>query len=60
VRLARERPETRPGAREAGLTEEDLARIHTPIGLNLNAQTPEEIVLSIMAEIIAQRNGAIT
>jgi xanthine dehydrogenase accessory factor len=44
--------------REAGMTESDLARIRTPIGLNIKAQTPEEIALSIMAEIVALRNGA--
>ncbi|MBI5930677.1 MAG: XdhC family protein [Chloroflexi bacterium] len=32
-------------------------RIHTPIGLNIGAKTPEEIALSIMAEIIAVKNG---
>ena len=35
-----------------------IERIHTPIGLNLGAQTPEEIALSIMAQIVAVRNGA--
>ncbi len=44
--------------KEAGLSDEQLARIHTPIGIDINAQTPEEIALCIMAEIIAVRNGA--
>ncbi|MAS34522.1 MAG: hypothetical protein CL610_10975 [Anaerolineaceae bacterium] len=44
--------------REAGLSDEQLDRIRTPIGLNINAQTPEEIALCIMAEIVAVRNGA--
>ena len=39
-----------------GLTEVELTQIHTPIGLNLNAQTPAEVALSIMAEIVAVRN----
>ncbi|MDZ7268559.1 MAG: XdhC family protein [candidate division KSB1 bacterium] len=41
--------------REAGVPEEQLQRIHAPIGLNLGALTPAEIAVSIMAEIIAQR-----
>jgi xanthine dehydrogenase accessory factor len=35
-----------------------LERVHTPIGLEIEAKTPEEIALSIMAEIVAVRNGA--
>ncbi len=34
-----------------------FAQIHIPIGLNIGAKTPEEIALSIMAEIIAVKNG---
>lgn len=41
---------------EAGLTEAQLDRLHGPIGLRIGAKTPEEIALSIMAEIIAARN----
>src|SRR5512139_2347126 len=43
--------------REKGMAEEKLARVHSPIGLELNAETPEEIAVSIMAEIIMRRNG---
>jgi xanthine dehydrogenase accessory factor len=43
--------------RERGLTEEQLARIHAPIGLNIGGKTPEEIALSIAAEIISVRRG---
>jgi xanthine dehydrogenase accessory factor len=42
----------------SGLDQALIDRIRTPIGLNLGAQTPEEIALSIMAEIVALRNGA--
>ncbi len=41
----------------AGLEEELLARIAAPIGLDLGALTPEETALSIMAEVVAVRNG---
>lgn len=40
-----------------GLTAEQLDRLHGPIGLEIGAGTPEEIALSIMAEIVAARNG---
>ncbi|MBI4314439.1 MAG: XdhC family protein [Chloroflexi bacterium] len=43
--------------REAGLTEAQISRIYGPIGLPLGARTPEEIALSVMAEIVAARNG---
>ncbi|RPI33869.1 MAG: XdhC family protein, partial [Chloroflexota bacterium] len=38
-----------------GVPEEKLARVRSPIGLELNAETPEEIAVSIMAEIIMLR-----
>ncbi|MFG1810413.1 XdhC family protein [Streptomyces sp. NPDC049040] len=43
--------------RDAGLTELDLARLHSPIGLDLGARTPEETALSIAAEVVAHRHG---
>ena len=46
--------------RDAGLTEDQLARIRTPIGVDIGASNPEEIALCIMAEIIAVRNGVQT
>jgi xanthine dehydrogenase accessory factor len=42
-----------------GLTEEQLNRLHGPIGLDIGALTPEEIAISIMAEIVAARNHTI-
>ena len=40
-----------------GIPPEKLERVRSPIGLELNAETPEEIAVSIMAEIIMLRNG---
>lgn len=41
----------------AGFTEEDIARIHGPIGIHIGARSPGEIAISILAEIIAVRSG---
>ena len=41
----------------AGIEEELLERIAAPIGLDLGAVSPEETALSIMAEVVAVRNG---
>lgn len=43
-------------ARE-GIAREALERVHTPVGLDIGAETPEEIAVSIVAEIIAVRRG---
>jgi len=43
--------------REAGLTDAELNRLTSPIGLDLGARTPEETAVSIAAEIIARRWG---
>lgn len=43
---------------EAGVAPELVERIRSPIGLDINSQTPEEIAVAIMAEIIAARRGA--
>jgi xanthine dehydrogenase accessory factor len=42
--------------REAGVPDEQLTRLHSPIGLDLGAHTPEETAISITAEIIAHIN----
>jgi xanthine dehydrogenase accessory factor len=43
--------------REAGVSEDALARIRAPIGLDLGARTPEEVAVAIAAEIVAFRYG---
>lgn len=42
---------------DKGIPPEKLARVRSPIGLELNAETPEEIAVSILAEIIMLRQG---
>ncbi|MFD0312913.1 XdhC family protein [Streptomyces flavalbus] len=43
--------------REAGATDRELARLRSPIGLDLGARTPEQTALSIAAEFVAHRHG---
>ncbi len=43
--------------KEAGVGDDELARLHSPIGLDLGARTPEETAISIAAEIIQKRWG---
>jgi xanthine dehydrogenase accessory factor len=43
--------------RDEGFSDADVARIHTPIGLPIHAETPEEIAVSIVAEMIRARAG---
>lgn len=42
---------------ESGVSDKDIDRVRSPIGLELHAETPEEIAVSIMAEIIMLRHG---
>jgi molybdopterin adenylyltransferase len=44
--------------REMGFEERDLARIRTPVGIDIGAHTAEEIALSILAGLVADRAGA--
>ena len=43
--------------RKMGVSEDQIARIHGPIGLQIGAREPAEIAISIMAEIIAVKYG---
>ena len=42
--------------KEKGVSDELIARVHSPMGIELNAETPEEIAVSIMAEILMLRD----
>lgn len=44
--------------RARGFGDEQIARLHTPLGVSIGANTPEEIAVSVMAELIAVRRGA--
>lgn len=43
--------------RETGVSPEELEAVHAPLGLEIGAQTPDEIAVSILAEMIAVRRG---
>jgi xanthine dehydrogenase accessory factor len=43
--------------REEGFTEDELARIHTPIGLDIGGKSPPEVAVSILGELVAVRSG---
>ncbi len=45
--------------RDKGFSDQQIGRIHGPIGLNIHAATPAEIALAIMAEVVQIRNGSI-
>lgn len=42
---------------KSGYTQEEIDMVHAPIGLDIGAETPEEIAISIMAEIIGEKYG---
>jgi len=48
---------TRQALLAEGVSEDDLRRIKCPIGLDIHAETPDEIAISILAEIIARKNA---
>jgi len=48
---------TRRQLHDAGVSDGDLAKVRSPIGVEIGAETPEEIAVSIMAEVVAARRG---
>ena len=40
-----------------GVPDEEIARVHRPVGLNIGSQTPPEIAIATLAGLIAERNG---
>ena len=52
----RKRDEVFNNLRKDGISEETIAAVHAPIGLNIGSDTPEEIAISILAEIIQVRS----
>ena len=42
---------------EEGVTDDEIRNIHAPIGLEIHSETPEEIAISIVAEMINSRAG---
>lgn len=48
---------TRQALMETGITPEQLTRVHAPIGLEIGAETPREIALSILAEVVMMQRG---
>ena len=50
--------QVRERLRERGFSAEDVGRVHAPIGVEINADTIEEIAVSIVAELIGERRGS--
>jgi xanthine dehydrogenase accessory factor len=46
-----------PALAELGVSPDEIARVHRPIGLNIGSRTPAEIAISTIAGLIAERNG---
>jgi xanthine dehydrogenase accessory factor len=44
--------------RETGVSEADLARLHSPLGLDLGGAAPDEVAIAVLAEIVQTRHGA--
>ena len=43
--------------KDAGFSDAEIARIHSPIGINIGAQSPPEIAIAIMAELVLALRG---
>ncbi len=55
IRSGRKREKIYQALMEEGISEEKLKQVHSPIGLDIGAETPEEIAVSIVAELIRVR-----
>ena len=42
---------------QKGISQQQLDRVHSPIGMDIGAETPEELAISILAEIVKVRRG---
>ena len=51
----RKRDKIYQALRDEGITQEQIARVHSPIGLDIGAETPEELAVSIVGELIQVR-----
>jgi xanthine dehydrogenase accessory factor len=47
----------REGLADLGIEKSDIARVRGPVGLDIGSDTPEEIALAILAEIVAVQHG---
>ena len=57
ARLQRNHAKRKERLAAAGFSADEIARIHSPIGINIGAQNPQEIAISIMAEIVLALRG---
>jgi xanthine dehydrogenase accessory factor len=46
-----------PALAELGVAEDEISRVHRPVGLNIGSRTPAEIAIATLAGLIADRNG---
>jgi xanthine dehydrogenase accessory factor len=56
ISSSRKRDTIYAALKEAGVTQSELVKVHSPIGIPIGGETPEEIAVSIVGELIAERN----
>ena len=57
VNAARRWSATRERLMESGVQADEIDRVHVPIGIDIGAETPDEIAVSVVAEMIAEQVG---